>query len=138
MTDDLSDFEQELRHRISTQDLFGIEKTLGLPRQLFASLLDEPSDWSFVIKLAVMLEAALTQVISSRLDTPELQRHLARLNLDGRTGKLQLAIDLGVIDQIVAAGSRGQCNASSNTSAGVLNPRVFRGLVFNLLAISSS
>lgn len=103
MTNDLSDFEQELRHRISTQDLFGIEKTLGLPRQLFASLLDEPSDWSFVIKLAVMLEAALTQVISSRLDTPELQRHLARLNLDGRTGKLQLAIDLGVIDQIVAS-----------------------------------
>ena len=103
MPNHLSSFEQELRQKISKRDLFGIEKTLGLPRQLFASLLDEPSDWSFVIKLAVILEAAVTQVIASRLDTPELQRHLARLNLNGRTGKLQLAIDLGVIDQIVAS-----------------------------------
>lgn len=103
MTNGLSGFEEELRQRMSKQDIFGIEKTLGLPRQLFASLLDEPSDWSFVIKLAVILEAALTQVIASQLDTPELQRHLAGLNLDGRTGKLQLALDLGVINQIVAS-----------------------------------
>lgn len=103
MTNGLSGFEEELRQRMSKQDIFGIEKTLGLPRQLFVSLLDEPSDWSFVIKLAVILEAALTQVIASQLDTPELQRHLARLNLDGRTGKLQLALDLGVIDQIVTS-----------------------------------
>lgn len=47
-------------------------------------------------------------------------------------------IGLVILPFLRGAHSRGQSNASSNTSAGVLKPSVFRGLVFNLLAISSS
>ena len=39
---------------------------------------------------------------------------------------------------LFVANSTGHCNASLNTCAGVLNPSVFLGLVFNLFAISSS
>ena len=53
------------------------------------------------------------------------------------SGKSWRTTEAGV-QRLIRAGSRGQCNASSNTSAGVLKPRVFRGLVFNLLAILSS
>jgi hypothetical protein len=95
-------FEQEIRDTIARRDLFKIERVLGLRRQLYLDLLDEPSDWSFTVKLAVLLEAALTQVIASRLDTEELQRHLSRLSLGGRTGKLQLAEDLGLLDSLNA------------------------------------
>jgi hypothetical protein len=99
MSDDFNSLEAEIRQRVTERDLFGVEKVLGLARYRFLEILDEPSDWSFVIKLAVILEAALTQVLASRLATPELQKHLARLSIDGRTGKLQLAEDLGVLDR---------------------------------------
>ena len=100
MSEDPFSLESEIRKRVTDRDLFGVEKVLGLSRHRFLKLLDEPSDWSLVIKLAVILEASLTQVLASRLATPELQKHLARLPVDGRTGKLQLAEDLDVLDRV--------------------------------------
>ncbi len=89
--------DQAIRQRVAEHNLGDISRTLGLNQQVILDLIDEPSDWSFVIKLAVIVEAALTQAIASRLDTTELQQHLNRLSVGGRTGKIQLASDLGML-----------------------------------------
>jgi hypothetical protein len=89
--------DHAIRQRVAEHNLGDISRTLGLNQQVILDLIDEPSDWSFVIKLAVIVEAALTQAIASRLDTTELQQHLNRLSVGGRTGKIQLASDLGML-----------------------------------------
>lgn len=89
--------DQAIRLRVAEHNLGDISKILGLNQQVILDLIDEPSDWSFVIKIAVIVEAALTQAIASRLDTTELQNHLNRLSVGGRTGKIQLSSDLGML-----------------------------------------
>jgi len=96
-TEKFDTLDQAIRQRVAEHNLADIEQTLGLREQVFLDLIDEPSDWSFVVKLAVIVEAALTQAIASRLDTTELQQHLNRLSVGGRTGKIQLASDLEII-----------------------------------------
>lgn len=95
--------DAEIRQRVAQHNLSDIGRTLGLNERVILDLIDEPSDWSFVVKLAVIVEAALTQAIASRLDTDELQQHLNRLSVGGRTGKIQLASDLGIIGPKAAA-----------------------------------
>ena len=95
--------DQAIRQCVADHNLGDISRTLGLSEQVVLELIDEPSDWSFVVKLAVIVEAALTQAIASRLDTTELQQHLNRLSVGGRTGKIQLASDLGIIGPKAAA-----------------------------------
>lgn len=89
--------DQKIRLKVAEHDLGDISQILGLDQQAILNLIDESSDWSFVIKIAVIVEAALTQAIASRLDTVELQKHLNRLPVGGRTGKIQLASDLGML-----------------------------------------
>jgi len=89
--------DQTIRLRVAEHNLDDISRILGLNQQVILELIDEPSDWSFVIKIAVIVEAALTQSIASRLDTTELQKHLNRISVGGRTGKIQLASDLGML-----------------------------------------
>lgn len=101
MNDKSDSFEmlsQEIRESVSKKNLSEIERTLGLPEFEMDKLIDDPSDWSFVVKLAVIIEAALTQAIASKLDTTGLHQHLSRLTVGGRAGKIQLAKDLEIID----------------------------------------
>lgn len=79
------------------------ESELKLSPGFVQAVLDDPSDWSFVVKMLAFIEAALSQAIASRFDSPQLQEHLARLPFEGRTGKLQLASDLGLVGK---AGAR--------------------------------
>lgn len=72
--------------------LQGTERDLGLPVGFLASLLDDDSDWSFVIKIHSLLEAALTHLLTTAFGHPELLELFGRLNTsDLRSGKLAFA-----------------------------------------------
>lgn len=74
-----------------------IEGKLGVPHGYYQSLLENGSDWEFAIKLVVLLEAALGAVIAAKLQNDVMREHCDRLNLVGRTGKLDLAVGLQVL-----------------------------------------
>lgn len=60
-------------------------------------MLKEESDWSFVIKLHALFEAAIAHVINHKLNRPELQEFVERLNMHGSTSKIALGAALKVL-----------------------------------------
>ena len=66
------------------------EARLGLPADFYVSLINE-DDWSFVIKLNALVEAACTHALAARLHAPELIESLASLDLGhSKHGKVAL------------------------------------------------
>ena len=64
-----------------------LQKTLGI--DLYSEFAE--NDWSLIVKLHAMIEAALNSAITARLDTPELEAIVARLDTSNpRTGKVGL------------------------------------------------
>ena len=82
--------------------LAGIEQKLGVPEGFTRSLANEGTDWEFAVKLVVLLEAALTKVIAAHLHNEAVARHVQRLNLNGRSSKVSLAQDLGILTKAEA------------------------------------
>lgn len=73
------------------------EGQLGLPTGFFQDLLQQ-DDWSFVIKLHALFEAALSQVIVHRLGCKELDGPISRLEMsDKQKGKIAFATSLEII-----------------------------------------
>jgi hypothetical protein len=91
------DLPARIRDAVSDTELAQIEVDLGISKGFVKSLLDEPGDWGFLIKLAVVVEAALAQVILDHLGIKQIGAHIDRLSIGGRTGKIQLAVDLELI-----------------------------------------
>lgn len=76
---------------------------LGLPAGFYSKLLQE-DDWSFVIKLNALVEAACSDALAARLHAPELAACLATLDLGHRKhGKVALLRTLGAITKEQAA-----------------------------------
>lgn len=71
---------------------------IGLPPGFYERLLTEPSDWAFLVQLLVVVEAAIAQRVVGELKQERAFDHASRLAFDGRTGKLQLAQALGILD----------------------------------------
>jgi hypothetical protein len=61
-------------------DVSAFEQKLGLPESFYTDLLKN-DDWSFVVKLNALVEAACTHALSMRLHAPELEEALANLDL---------------------------------------------------------
>ena len=75
-----------------------LESELGLPNAFFRGLLDE-NDWSFVIKLHSLIEAAATRLLVVALGKPELEEIISRIELSGKTtGKLAFFKSLDLLD----------------------------------------
>jgi hypothetical protein len=76
-----------------------LERELGLPHNWYSSLLKRSgeSDWSFVIKLHALFEAATAHAIHASLNRPELKEFVERLNMRGMTSKTALGQALGVL-----------------------------------------
>lgn len=74
-----------------------LENLLGLAEGFVRELIDEKDDWAFIIKVAVIVEATLGKVINAYLQNPLIEKHIRVIPMDGRTGKIQLARDLGII-----------------------------------------
>ena len=82
-----------------TGNLFGrLERELGLPANWLFTLVKE-SDWSFVIKLHALFEAALTHLLEASLQKPELRDFISRMNISGRQGKVSMARALDLVDK---------------------------------------
>jgi len=83
----------------ATNDLEAFEKELGLPRGFIWRLLDE-DDWSFVIKLHALFEAALTHGLVHKLGVEALRDVFAETELSARnTGKVAFARALELLDK---------------------------------------
>lgn len=88
----------------AVQDL---EVDLGLAPGFYRHLLDE-DDWSFVIKLCALFEAACTRVLAVRLRYPDLETPLARIPFaDIRAGKLALIAGIGALSPQQLSSLRG-------------------------------
>lgn len=70
---------------------------MGIPEGLLDRLHKE-DDWSFLIKVHALLETALGYVIKAALRREELALFIERLNMGGRTGKLEFAKALGLLE----------------------------------------
>lgn len=76
-----------------------IEKTLELPNE-FLDEMEKENDWSLVIKAHAIIEAILTEVISSALESKEIELIVSRLEFNNvRRGKLAVAKALELVDQ---------------------------------------
>lgn len=74
-----------------------LERRLGLPEGFWARLSDE-DDWSCVVKLNALIEAACTHALIARLRCPEIAEPLGYLELAGsKSGKTAFLSALGCI-----------------------------------------
>ena len=98
--------EQMARHA-QNERIGRIESRLGVPAGFYLNLKDQGSDWEFAIKVVVLVEAALGAVVAAKLQNEAMRDHCDRLNLAGRTGKIELAGSLGVLapDEMKALGT---------------------------------
>lgn len=79
-------------------DIIEFEKLLALPNGFYEKLLEE-DDWSFVVKLSALFEAASSHILVKRLDTPELADSFAELDYaHSKFGKVILLKKLGAIN----------------------------------------
>ncbi|GAB2615388.1 hypothetical protein ACFONC_07395 [Luteimonas soli] len=77
------------------EDVKAQEEKLGLPDGFYMALYKE-DDWSFVIKLNALVEAACTHSLVARLHAQELSGALAALDLgNSKFGKVALLRSLG-------------------------------------------
>jgi hypothetical protein len=75
-----------------------LKDTVGISRSLLDSL-DADDDWTFVIKMHGILEAALNHLLLARLDNPNLARIISRLETsNARTGKLAFIKAYGLLE----------------------------------------
>lgn len=80
------------------RDIASFEHRLALPKGFYGRLLKE-DDWSFVIKLNALFEAACAHALVTRLTAPELIDQFARLELADRDrGKVKFLTALGCIN----------------------------------------
>lgn len=80
------------------KEVAAFELRLGLPAGFYDSLL-ENDDWSFVVKLNALFEAACTEALVARLSCPEIANNLAHLDFaDNKKGKVRLCFELGIIN----------------------------------------
>lgn len=81
------------------RDIASFEQRLALPEGFYGRLLKE-DDWSFVIKLNALFEAACAHALVTRLSAHELIDQFARLELANRDrGKVKFLLTLGCISE---------------------------------------
>ena len=81
------------------RDIASFEQRLALPEGFYGRLLKE-DDWSFVIKLNALFEAACAHALVTRLSAHELIDQFARLELANRDrDKVKFLLTLGCISE---------------------------------------
>lgn len=67
----------------------------GLPNDFLDRIIGGEDDWSFVVKGHALLEAAFNEFLVQALGRPSLSECIGRMQLGGRTGKLEMAKAIG-------------------------------------------
>ena len=76
-----------------------MENILGLPIEFYNNLLSE-DDWSFVIKLSALFEAASAQALAAKLKHSEIEGALSYIEqVHPRYGKITLMLQLNIINK---------------------------------------
>jgi len=76
-----------------------LQTKLNLPEDFFKKLLQE-DDWSFIIKLHALVEAACTDILTHRFDEPNIRKVISRLELSNKSfGKLAFIKELELINE---------------------------------------
>lgn len=79
------------------QEVAEFEQRLGLKSGFYQDIVTN-DDWSFIIKLNALFEAACTHALSQRIACPELLDELAQLEFaDRRKGKVKFLLSLSVV-----------------------------------------
>lgn len=77
--------------------ILSLQDKLGLPTDFFKRLLQE-DDWSFIIKLHALVEAACTDLLLHHFDEPSLKNIISRLELSNKSfGKLAFIKELELL-----------------------------------------
>ena len=78
-----------------------VEAKLGIAPGFFDSLdSDDENDWSFIIKLHALVEAAVSHLLTEQLHRPELAELFARLDISNKaTGKAAFVEVLALLDK---------------------------------------
>ena len=92
-----AEIDAQIQEQIQEQ-IHELGDAIGLRPGFYERLLTEPSDWAFLIQLQVVAEAAISQQVVKALRQDKAFDHVSRLPLDGKTGKIQLAVSLGILD----------------------------------------
>jgi len=80
-----------------SKEVSELEQLLGLPNGFYDTLLKE-DDWSFVIKLSALFEAASGQALAAKLQHPEIESELSYLEqANSKYGKVTLMLKLKII-----------------------------------------
>ncbi len=95
-TKSLMEQATESMFRERSKMLIPIEEKLKLPNGFILGLRNEVSDWAFLIKLAVLVEATVVNVLLTHLNNEKLRGHLNEL---GNQKRLHLAETLGVLEK---------------------------------------
>jgi|SRR6516225_3092587 hypothetical protein len=72
-----------------------LQKEIGISEYFLQNLFKESDDWSFVVKLNALVEAALTHLLTETIGRPELKDVLAHTS---RAGKTAFATALGLLE----------------------------------------
>src|SRR5262245_395525 len=72
----MSDERSEEPVRV-TNSLRTLSKMLNLPEPFLTELLLEENDWAFIVKAHALLETAVTTLLVTHLDKPELEDFIA-------------------------------------------------------------
>jgi hypothetical protein len=76
-----------------------VEAAVGVPKGFFIKLVTKEDDWSFVIKLHALVEAALTHLLTVASENPTLDKVYALLETsDTKKGKLAFAREMGLLE----------------------------------------
>lgn len=76
-----------------------LEAELGLPEGFYEKLSGD-DDWSFIIKVHSLIEAAVTHTLTAALGDPRLEGVVASLPMGGKTGKVAFMQAMGLAETI--------------------------------------
>ena len=86
-----------LPFRVTDKGIQALEEKIGVSAGFFEALYGE-DDWSFVIKLHALLEAACTHLLMFHFKEPDLADVFSRLELSGKTvGKIVFLGKIGLL-----------------------------------------
>lgn len=93
----MSDDGDENGWGVVEQNVQKLMEAIGLPPGFVGSIYEE-RDWSFVIQLHALIEAAVVHALASKLGG-ELEELFVRMSMTGRPGRLEFATALGLLQQ---------------------------------------
>lgn len=86
--------KREAQNKARMELFASLEKRIGIPYGFFWSLRKEQDDWAYIVKLAVICEAAVTHALVMHVKNNDLLEHFSDLP---QARRLELAKHLGIV-----------------------------------------